>query len=84
MSIDREKVLKGLECCIRHGENAEVGCGRKNECPYEANGLKCWLDLNRDILTLLKEQEKALYELWQLLKERAEDIERLLSEQESR
>lgn len=56
---DREKVIKGLECCIRHGENAEVGCGRKDECPYEQNGLKCWLDLNRDALALLKEQENA-------------------------
>ena len=55
--LDREKVIKGLECCIRHGENAEVGCGKKNECPYERNGLKCWLDLNRDSLALLKEQE---------------------------
>lgn len=59
---DREKVIKGLECCVRHGENAEVGCGRKNECPYEANGLKCWLDLNRDALTLLKEQEHEVCE----------------------
>jgi hypothetical protein len=56
---DREKVIKGLECCIRHGENAEVGCGRKDECPYEQNGLKCWLDLNRDALAMLKEQENA-------------------------
>ena len=55
--IDREKVIKGLECCIRHGENAEVGCGRKDECPYEQNGLKCWLDLNRDALAMLKERE---------------------------
>ena len=55
--MDREKVIKGLECCIRHGENAEVGCGRKDECPYEQNGLKCWLDLNRDALAMLKEQE---------------------------
>ena len=56
---DREKVIRGLECCIRHGENAEVGCGRKDECPYEQNGLKCWLDLNRDALAMLKEQENA-------------------------
>ena len=58
--MDREKVIKGLECCIRHGENAEVGCGRKDECPYEQNGLKCWLDLNRDALSLLKEQDRII------------------------
>lgn len=54
---DMKKVVKGLEMCIRHGENAEVGCGRKNECPYEQVGLRCWLDLNRDALALLKKQE---------------------------
>ncbi len=34
-------------------------------------------ELVRDSIALLKEQEKALYELGQLLKERAEEIERL-------
>ena len=57
MSIDREKVIKGLEMCIRHGENPSVRCGQKDECPYEQNGLPCWIDLSKDALAVLKEQE---------------------------
>lgn len=60
---DMEKVIRGLECCIRHGENAEVGCGRKDECPYERNGLTCWIALNRDALALLKEQKAEIRQL---------------------
>lgn len=71
---DIEKVIKGLEMCIRHGENAEVGCGQKNECPYEQFGLKCWLDLNRDALAMLKEQEKEIKAL-RLLVEWAEECD---------
>ena len=55
--MDREKVIKGLEMCIRHGENPSVRCGQKDECPYEQNGLPCWIDLSKDALALLKEQE---------------------------
>ena len=55
--MDREKVIKGLEMCIRHGENPSVRCGQKDECPYEQNGLPCWIDLSRDAIALLKEQE---------------------------
>lgn len=73
--MDREKVIKGMEMCISPDECSP------NDCPYyerpnNESGL-CWDRLMTDALALLKEQEKALYELGQLLKERAEEIERL-------
>ena len=55
--MDREKVVNGLECCIRHGVSPTAGCGYKNECPYEREGIVCWIKLNEDALELLKEQE---------------------------
>ena len=67
---DREKVIKGLEICT----SKPCYC---TDCPYKAN---CCLDsqeVMEDALALLKEQEKALYELGQLLKEQAEEIVRL-------
>jgi hypothetical protein len=57
--MDREKVLKGLECC-RNRINPDLS---ENEdscklCPYAANDYACspW-ELYDDILSLLKEQE---------------------------
>lgn len=53
--IDREKVVKGLECCMT--SKATPIC---EECPYSATDLgTCYaLDaLHRDALELLKEQE---------------------------
>lgn len=50
--VDREKVLKGLECCT-----SADGC---HDCPYSHNGQgtdTCQLDSTRDALELLKEQE---------------------------
>lgn len=50
---DRGKIVKGMECCVS---------GEHSECPYRDrdndNGmLKCWNELMRDALELLKEQE---------------------------
>ena len=52
---DREKVIKGLECCVRTIYDWECA----DNCPYET---QCWdgtmyLDLMRDALALLKAQQ---------------------------
>lgn len=51
---DREKVLRGLECCIRKMEGQRV-C---DECPYDEdfNCLGCSVVL-RQAVALLREQE---------------------------
>lgn len=51
---DREKVIKGLECCIKKMEGQRV-C---DECPYDEdfNCLGCSVAL-RQALALLREQE---------------------------
>lgn len=55
---DREKVLQGLECCIRHMEGERV-C---DECPYDEdfNCLGCFVVL-RQAIALLREQEPTTY-----------------------
>ena len=50
--IDREKVIKGLECCA--GQCNYHGCPYKDPCE-NANGVK---QIMLDALALLKEQEK--------------------------
>lgn len=66
----RDKVMRGLECCIRHGESPRAGCGYKNECPYEKEGVVCWIALNKDALALLKEQEAAYQGAVKLLEQK--------------
>ena len=59
--MDRDKVMKGLECCLR-GSDWEKMC---DECPYEATEEEKWqidwdchLDqLRKDALALLKWKE---------------------------
>lgn len=46
---DREKVIKGLECC---GDT--MNC---NECPYDSEMGGCFRNLKADALNLLKEQK---------------------------
>lgn len=52
--IEREKVVKGLECCIAN---------RHNNCPYKSTDegidkvTSCTTYLMKDALALLKEQE---------------------------
>ena len=54
--MDREKVIKGLECCLT---KPEQNC---EECPYEGDGEGGWPckspEMKADALELLKEQEK--------------------------
>lgn len=53
--IDREKVIKGLECCTTMDEQGFPSC---EKCPYDVNGTCPDLDaLHRDALMLLKAQE---------------------------
>lgn len=50
--IDREKVIKGLECCTEY-------CDDETGCPYsvyEADGFECQEKLREDAIALLKEQ----------------------------
>ena len=48
---EREKVIKGLECCIKRNPDDKMRC---NECPYEG---ACLNRLKADALVLLKAQE---------------------------
>lgn len=57
--MDRDKVIKALECCLEHEDcNPWTYCA--NPCPYgvinNGNG-KCFAGLMEDALALLKEQE---------------------------
>ena len=58
-SIDREKVIKGLERCKLYNK---VNC---DKCPYDYNGRgngksECTAELASDALVLLKEQQKLI------------------------
>ena len=55
---DIEKVIKGLYACTTFGEDGPTDSDCKS-CPYE-QGYKtglCWVQMNRDALELLKEQQ---------------------------
>ena len=51
--IDREKVINGLEVCVDRVPG-KYDC---NKCPYEIDGNYCEINMAKDVLTLLKEQE---------------------------
>ena len=53
---DREKVINGLETCVER-VSGKYTC---NECPYEIDGNYCEINLAKDALALLKEQEGLL------------------------
>lgn len=57
--MDREKIIKGLECCTEWDS-----C---NKCPYETSNeydiAECTLSLHTDALALLKEQEAEIRQL---------------------
>jgi hypothetical protein len=57
---DREKVIRGLECCI----DPEVPC---RECPYYNYGHCDPDDVRRDALALLKEQEPRVMTLEEVI-----------------
>ena len=51
--IDREKVIKGLECCAAGNSGKCI-----KECPYDfVNNANCTAGMARDALELLKNQE---------------------------
>lgn len=50
---DREKVIKGLDVCVDRVPG-KYSC---YECPYEIDGNSCEINLTKDALALLKEQE---------------------------
>jgi hypothetical protein len=54
--VDREKVIKALECCIIRYPDDKARC---DECPYES---ACCNRLKNDALALLKAQEPRLVE----------------------
>lgn len=60
---DREKVIKGLECCLPpHDPDCDL-------CPYDSIDLRCRAKLRDDIIALLKAQEPrvmAVGEMWAL------------------
>lgn len=60
--IDREKIIKGLECC---SESSGYGC---NYCPYGDECRKLPMmgcaHLCRDVLELLKEQQEQKHGHW--------------------
>lgn len=51
--MDREKVIKGLECMDKQGQNG-IPC---SECPYDNCEFVCGYVIVHDALELLKEQE---------------------------
>ena len=55
---EREKTIKGLECC-----GATMNC---NECPYDSEMGACFSSLKADALKLLKEQEAKVLTVDQL------------------
>lgn len=65
---DREKVMKGLECCLVLGEDMLYRC---DECPYRATederkviDWRCHLEeLRSDALELMKGQEQEISRL---------------------
>ena len=59
--MDREKVVKGVESCIKMGRLGIENC-RELNCPYFENGLRlsCWIDVLNDALELLKKQQEEI------------------------
>ena len=54
--VDREKVIKALECCLK--ESDHLYSNPCNGCPYE--GQECIDRMKADALALLKEQEEII------------------------
>ena len=57
---DVDKAIKGVECCIRM-TTSDVSC-EELKCPYYSKHdqarLICWIDLNRDVLNLIRKAYK--------------------------
>ena len=57
---DREKVIKGLECCMKWTGEPNTATCHCSDCSYtniDILGERCLIDLINDALALLKEQE---------------------------
>ena len=69
--IDREKVIKGLECCCEHieGRDCEICPYQKTEAEEEITGV-CSSELAYDGLALVKEQKSII----NLLRSTMEDM----------
>ena len=63
--MDREKVIKGLECC----QIGAIGC--QTDCPYSLED-SCKIKLHRDAIALLNEQQE---QIDRLLEENASNAE---------
>ena len=83
--VDREKVIKGLECCTM--ECTYEHPFRCKGCPYSQDDAPCEaLPVKRDALALLKEQDDLGAELTnavELIHKKNERIKKLLKEQEA-
>ena len=56
---DREKVIKGLEICSKHGSWHGLDCEHNEaykDCPYRGCETGCVVTIAKDALALLKEQ----------------------------
>lgn len=63
---EREKVIRGLECCITGDPDGSREC---KKCPYRRNGITnepCFNALHADALALLKEQKARVMTLEEL------------------
>ena len=65
---DKKKVTRGLECHLKYETNTE-NAAICDECPYhEENDLgACYLQIFKDALELLKEQEVMIRNLKEML-----------------
>lgn len=57
---DKEKVIKGLECCMKWTGEPNTATCHCSDCSYtnmDVFGQRCLIDLINDALELLKEQE---------------------------
>lgn len=69
--IDREKVIKGLECCMKWTGEPNTATCHCSDCSYtnmNILGQRCLIDLINDALAMLKEQEDKIRQLRLALK----------------
>jgi len=74
--VDRNKVIKGLECCKWSRQNVKPEKNKCDECPYRDQDImsafvvwkSCTNVLARDAISLLKEQEQTIEDLKERLR----------------
>lgn len=82
---DRDKVIKGLECCRRLPDS--MGDCNRLGCPYEAKFTSCIESLCTDALELLKDDETQLQYRDEVIYEEEKEtarLRKLLKEQKTR